>query len=134
MTVCIPTLFEGITCPPTSKATTTTFGTVSQQRAPNDPGNFSFKFTVTDDKNTSITGYEWRIYEDDVTPGVLGTLELAGEESSIVDNHEFKYYTASTLTIVLQIIHDDYEEYNLTLSLTGAPIDTLVVLNKEFNK
>lgn len=131
MTVCIPTIWEGIGCPPTSKAVTTTSGTYSQQRAPNDPGNFSFKFKVTDAEQTVITGYEWRLYEEDPTPGVIGTTELDGEETAVSDTQEYMYYTASSLNIALQIMHPDYEENIIKLTLTGSPIDMLVIMIKE---
>lgn len=131
MTVCVPTLFEGISCPNTSKATTTINGTYSQERAPTDPGNYSFKFKVTDALNTIITGYEWRIYEDDPTPGIIGTVELAGEESATSDEQEFKYFTTSSLNIALQIMHPNYEENKVELTLTGEPINMLVVMVSE---
>lgn len=131
MTVCVPTLYEGISCPPTSTATTTMSGTYSQQRSPTDPGNFSLKFKVTDKEATVITGYEWRLYLEDPTPGILGTVELDGEESAISDEQEFKYYTASTLTVVLQIMHPNYEENPITITLTGEPINMLVILVSE---
>ena len=132
MTVSIPTPFEclaGMT--PTSKAVTSTFGTFSQQRALDDPGDFSLKFQVTDAEKNVITGYEWRIYEDDPTPGILGTVELAGEESATSDSQEYKYYTSGTLTIVLQIMHPNYEENIIILDLTGEPITMLVIMVPE---
>lgn len=126
-----PTISGSIGGLATSKSMPIVCGVVSHQRAPNDPGTRSFKFTVTDALSTEITGYEWRIYEDDPTPGVLGTVELAGEESAVLDNQEYKYYTASSLTVILQILHPNYEEYTVKLILTGEPVDMLAILIPE---
>lgn len=68
--------------------------------------------------NTVITtiqgipqGAEWRLYKKDPNPEILGTIELAGEESK-VSTGDITYsdrYTADT-DIVLQVMADGYEE------------------------
>lgn len=71
------------------------------------PTTINYSFTLS----PSITSYEWRIYEDSVTAGEIGTVELAGEESATVDNQTYIYSYSSDTDIVVQIIADGYEEF-----------------------
>jgi hypothetical protein len=65
-----------------------------------------FSFTVS----PSITGYEWRLYEDSATPGVIGTVALAGQETATQDNQSYTYTYTADKDVALQIIATGYEE------------------------
>lgn len=88
-----------------------------------------FDFTVS----PSITGYEWRLYTDDLTAGVIGTVELAGEESAIADNQSYSYQYTSDTQVVLQIITAGYEESQTTLTLGDSDQERIINLKKETN-
>lgn len=88
----------------------------------------TFSFTV----NPSITGYEWRLYEDSVTPGVIGTVELDGEETATVDNQSYSYST-QPVSVALQIIADGYEEFIGYYTLGAVDQDINVGLTVEGN-
>lgn len=88
-------------------------------------GQTDFTFTVS----PSITGYEWRIYEDSVTAGVIGTVEIDGEEVATVDNQTYTFTHSVDTDIVIQIIADGYEEALHYDTLTAA--DKSITINLE---
>ena len=88
-------------------------------------GQTDFTFTVS----PSITGYEWRIYEDSVTAGVIGTVELDGEEVATADNQTYTFTHSVDKDIVIQIIADGYEEALHYDTLTAA--DKSITINLE---
>jgi len=92
-------------------------------------GQKTFSFTVS----PSITGYEWRLYEDSGVSGELGTTELAGEETATVDNQSYSYSYSTDTDVILQIISDGYEEFNGYYTLANADQDLTINLNKEEN-
>jgi len=65
-----------------------------------------FTFTVI-----GQTGYEWRLYEKDPTTGIIGTVELAGEESATSSTQNYNYNFITNQEVGLQIIKQGYEEF-----------------------
>lgn len=92
-------------------------------------GKKDFSFTV----NPGITGYEWRLYEKNVTEGTIGTVELDGEESATVDNQTYQYTYISDKVVILQIIAEGYEESLTELTLKNSDLDITVNLQTEEN-
>jgi hypothetical protein len=92
-------------------------------------GQTNFKFTV----NPSITGYEWRLYEDSATGGVIGTVELDGEESATADNQTYTYTHTVDTDIVVQVIAVGYEEFLYYGTLTNVDQDLTFNLEIEEN-
>jgi hypothetical protein len=78
----------------------------------------------------SIVGYEWRLYEDNPAAGVIGNVELAGEEVATQDNQSYPYDYAGDLDVVLQILDSNYEEsltyFTLTSAANSRTIDLIV--------
>lgn len=92
-------------------------------------GQRTFTFTVS----PSITGYEWRIYEDSGTAGVIGTVELDGEETATADNQSYIYTYTADKDIVVQIIASGYEEALHYDTLTDADKSVTILLETEEN-
>ena len=96
-------------------------------------GQAIFAFNVKNAAGTSVTGYEWRLYEDDATPGVLGTTELDGEETAASAAQSYSYTYAGDVDVVLQVLHDDYQEFVWSGTLTADNQAVGVVLQPEQN-
>ena len=92
-------------------------------------GKKTFSFTL----NPSIIGYEWRLYVKDPIDGVIGTVELDGEETATADNQAYLYTYISDRDVVLQIIAADYEESLTLLTLSNADQSLTVNLSLEEN-
>jgi hypothetical protein len=92
-------------------------------------GQKTFSFTV----NPSITGYEWRLYEDSGVPGELGTVELDGEETATQDNQSYSYSYSTDQDIVLQILDADYVENIQYFTLVNGDQDVTINLILEEN-
>lgn len=54
--------------------------------------------------------YEWRLYEDSVTEGTIGTVELDGAESETTFSLVYGYTYVTDTNVTLQIIADEYIE------------------------
>lgn len=79
------------------------------------------------------TGSEIRLYENNHTPGILGT-EIEGTENWIGGTYEYEYaYSGTNINIVVQIISDDYEESITYYTLGGTSQTILIVLTQEEN-
>lgn len=91
-------------------------------------GQTDFTFTV----NPAITGYEWRIYEDSGTPGVIGTVELDGEESATTSSQTYTFTHSVDTDVVVQIIAAGYEEALHYDTLTAA--DKSITINLEIEE
>lgn len=111
------------------------FGAVaSRQRAPDDPiGEGLFAFSVLNSIGSALTGYEWRLYVDDPTPGVLGTTELAGEESATTSSQAYPYDYYGDVTAILQIIKAGYEEHIEDVTLSDSTQNLKVRLREDEN-
>lgn len=96
-------------------------------------GQRNFSFSVTDIAGNPLTGYEWRIYEASVTPGVLGTVALAGEESAVASSQNYSYSYSNDTDVVLQVLHPSYVEAIIRTSLVDADRDIAVQLIPEEN-
>jgi len=92
-------------------------------------GQKIFSFTVS----PNITGYEWRLYVKDPIDGIIGTVELDGEEVATQDNQSYSYEYISDRDVVLQIIAADYEESLTLLTLSNADQSLTVNLSLEEN-
>jgi hypothetical protein len=87
-------------------------------------------FTVS----PAITGYEWRIYEEDPDPGVIGSTELAGEETASSSSQSYSYVTGDAGTdVVIQIIAAGYEESLTYLTLGAVGQSRNITLTPEEN-
>jgi hypothetical protein len=67
-----------------------------------------------------IDGSEIRIYTDDTTPGVLGTTELSGTESNSGTTYEYKYEVTTPFDVVIQVLADDYLEWQQTVEIGNS--------------
>jgi len=92
-----------------------------------------FSFTVRDEAGAAVTGYEWRLYEDDPTPGRLGSVELDGEESAIQSSQSYLYSYDVDTDVVLQILHEGFVEAIVGSTLINADRSLTVVLRNEEN-
>lgn len=92
-----------------------------------DPVSFSFTLSP------SITGYEWRLYIKNPTPGTIGTTALAGEETATQDNQSYGYTYSVDTDVALQIIATGYEESVSYHTLGDTDQDLTITLNKENN-
>ena len=79
------------------------------------------------------TGAEWRLYEDDLTAGVIGSVELAGAEVHGGGNVSYTYEYGVDTDVVLQVMADGYKEYLLNLTLDGTVRSYPALLTVETN-
>lgn len=68
------------------------------------------------------TGAEYRLYEDSVASGVIGTVELLGSESHAGGDVIYSYTSGSGDNAVLQVLDSNYEELNYYFTLPAAPV------------
>jgi len=80
-----------------------------------------------------ITGYEWRLYEKNATPGIIGNVNLAGEENAASSTQTYNFTYSSDTDAVLQIIHDGYEESQTYFTLENKDKSFTINLTKEEN-
>jgi len=92
-------------------------------------GQRTVSFTI----NPSIIGYEWRLYIKNVTEGIIGNVELAGEETATQDNQSYSYTYVSDVVAILQIIAEGYEESLTTLDLKNVDLNRTINLQIEEN-
>lgn len=70
---------------------------------------------------TAPANYEWRLYIDDPTAGIIGTTELAGAENETAMVLTYQYNYSADQTAVLQVIADGFEEPRpVTILLSDA--------------
>lgn len=75
-----------------------------------------------------ITGYEWRLYEESVVAGEIGTVALDGEETAVSSTQVYGYnFPPSNANAVVQVIASGYEE--ITRSITLGDADQTVTLD-----
>jgi hypothetical protein len=96
-------------------------------------GQRNFSFDVEDEAGAAVTGYEWRLYESAGVAGVLGTVELAGEESAAASSQNYPYTYAGDQDVVLQVMHADFIEAIVRTTLLDADRDVTVQLSPEEN-
>jgi hypothetical protein len=78
--------------------------------------------------------YEWRLYVDDVTPGIIGTTDLDGAESETGTVLTYQYDYTSDITSVLQIIADGFVEPRpLTITLGNLDQTVNVTIDADTN-
>ena len=93
----------------------------------------NFTFTVVDAAGDPQTGYEWRLYIKDPTPGIIGDIELAGEEVATLSTQTYSYNYAGDELVMLQIIEHGFEEYLARYTLGDADQNVTVRLVTETN-
>jgi hypothetical protein len=96
-------------------------------------GQRNLSFDVRDQSGAAVTGYEWRLYEAAATPGTIGTVELAGEESATQAGQNYSYTYADDLPVVLQVMHANFIEANVRTTLLDADRSLNVTLQPEEN-
>lgn len=106
-------------------------GTGASTNVVADPRTFSF--TVLDSSGSQVTGYEWHLYEDDPTQGIIGLTELSGEESAGSSTQNYPYSHAGDVDVVLQVMHPDFVEAIHRDTLGNADKAVTVVLVNEEN-
>lgn len=79
------------------------------------------------------TGYEWRLYEEEATPGIIGSVNLDGEEVATTSTQTYPFTYSSDTDVVLQIIHEGYEESLTYFQLKNENSSRTVNLIKEEN-
>ena len=88
--------------------------------------------TITFNLNPAITGYEWRLYQDSATPGVIGTVELDGEETAVSSSQSYTYSGSGT-DVVFQVIATGYEESLTYITLPAGSSSQTITLQTEEN-
>jgi hypothetical protein len=96
-------------------------------------GITTFSFTVRAFDGSLLTGYEWRLYEADPVLGIIGTVELAGEEVASLSSQSYNYSYSGDVDVALQIIDDDHVEFLLYTTLTNSNQSVVVNLVLEEN-
>lgn len=81
------------------------------------------------------TGAEYRLYEDDITAGVLGTTELIGAESHTGGDVVYGYSNGAGNNAILQVLDTNYKElnYEFTLPANDVSINVGGLLIEETN-
>jgi len=77
--------------------------------------------------------YEWRLYEEDVTPGIVGTVDLAGAENETSLSVEYVYEYVSDQKVTLQIIADGFIEKEEEYTLLNQNQSFNVGVSRDFN-
>ena len=88
---------------------------------------------VKDENGVALTGFEWRLYVEDPAAGIIGSVELAGSESSPTSQNTYLYDWTSDQSAVVQIIKDGYEEGLQTCTLVNGVQSINVFLRIERN-
>ncbi|MEW6314149.1 MAG: hypothetical protein AB1513_08945 [Pseudomonadota bacterium] len=82
---------------------------------------------VADINDTPLTGYEWRLYVDDPAAGIIGSKEIAGEESTAESQHTITVPPWAGGSLKLQIIKNGYEESITPVTLASGDRQTVTV-------
>lgn len=93
----------------------------------------NFTFTVQDAAGVLQTGYEWRLYVRDPTQGIIGTIELAGEEVATLSSQTYSYNYSGDTEAMLQIIETGFEEFLNQFILGDADQSVTIRLSAETN-
>lgn len=96
------------------------------------PISRAFTFNVQD-ASGAVINYEWRLYEDDATPGVIGSVELDGEENRATSSYVYNYNWTADQDVILQIIKDGYQEFLGAYTLQNADQTITAILQDEVN-
>lgn len=97
-------------------------------------GSNTFTFTVVNEVGIPLTNFEYRVYVTDPAAGIIGSVELAGEEvcSNSVVTIPYSVYSVAT-NVSLQIIKDGYEELLVDYVLWKTTQSVTVKLITEVN-
>ena len=86
----------------------------------------TINLTVMDEFGAGLVGYEWNLYLDDTSSGILGTNRVAGEAVAPASYRSATIrYNGVPQDYILQVIKEGYEEYNSTVTIV-AGTNTLV--------
>lgn len=94
-------------------------------------GQVNFSFSVEDENGTAMTGYEWRLYDDQAVSGEYGS-ELDGEEVATSSSQTYSYTYVSDDGYFLQVMKDNYVE-NKTKGLLVSTNQNLTIIMKTEN-
>jgi len=95
-------------------------------------GLVNFSFSVVDENGTAMTGYEWRLYDDQSVSGEYG-VELDGEEVATSSGQTYSYTYASDDSYFLQVMKDGYVENKTKGFLTANDQDLTIIMKTENN-
>lgn len=95
-------------------------------------GLVSFSFSVEDQDGNAMTGYEWRLYDNQGVSGEYGT-ELDGEEVAGASSQTYSYTYTADDGIVLQVMKDGYIENRTNSTLTSSDQDLTIIMKTELN-
>jgi hypothetical protein len=118
-----------ITLDGTTNMTYRTIGTGNVTISNPKIATLSFNF-----KGVLPANFEWRLYEDDATEGIIGSVELDGEESKTTFTDETYNYTYTTdEPVILQVIADGYEEALKSFTLGDANQTQVIDVEPDVN-
>lgn len=92
-----------------------------------------FRFTVVNNAGEPQTGYEWRLYTKNPIQGIIGDIELAGEEVATSATQTYQYNYVEDTDVKLQIIETGFEEFLSLYVLGDADQNVTVRLVTETN-
>jgi len=95
-------------------------------------GQKTFSFSVEDQDGTSMTGYEWRLYDYQGVVGEYGD-ELDGEEVATSSSQAYNYSYATDDAVVLQVMKDGYVENRTNDTLINSNQNLTIIMKKELN-
>ena len=76
--------------------------------------------TVVFSGGTPPADYEWRLYANDPTPGIIGTVELAGAENETSNSISYDYVFTAADLVSFQIIATGYQEFLAQYTLAAS--------------
>lgn len=106
----------------TTLGTNITVNEVTQQN--------NLTFTVYNSDGNLHTGYEWRLYESDPAIGIIGLIELDGEEVATQSSQTYLYNYTSDTPVVVQII-DQPTHREALVELTLSNLNQSISINLE---
>ena len=95
-------------------------------------GQKNFSFSVEDQNGTPMTGYEWRLYDNQGVSGEFGT-ELDGEEVATSSSQTYSYSYVSDDDVVLQVMKAGYVENKTLAQLLNVDQNFPVIMKTETN-
>ena len=95
-------------------------------------GQVDFSFDVEDQNGTPMTGYEWRLYDNQGVSGEFGT-ELDGEEVATASSQTYSYTYSVDDDVVLQVMKAGYVENKTLAQLLNTDQNFIIIMKTETN-
>jgi len=89
-------------------------------------------FSVQDENGVAMTGYEWRLYDDQGILGEYGT-ELDGEETATSSDQSYEYTYVEDDGYFLQVIKEGYVERKTKGMLVNNDQNLTIIMRTENN-